>query len=68
MSVVCVSVVCVCSRCNNLISDKIIKGMSGSVASGTPCISVFVPQLSGTQAVLFPRLVISPTAACLPLP
>ena len=36
-----VSVVCVCSGpncCNILISDKIIKDMSGSVASGTLCI------------------------------
>ena len=30
-----VSVVCVCSRCNILISGKIIKEMPGSVASGT---------------------------------
>jgi len=30
-----VSVVCVCIRCNILISGKIIKEMSGSVASGT---------------------------------
>jgi len=36
-----VSVVCVCSRCNILISGKIIKEMSGSVASGTHCISIF---------------------------
>jgi len=27
---------CVCSRCNMLISGKIIKEMPGSVASGTP--------------------------------
>jgi len=33
-----VSVVCVCSRCNILISGKIIKEMPGSVASGTHCI------------------------------
>jgi len=31
-----VPVVCVCSRCNILISGKIIKGMPVSVASGTP--------------------------------
>ena len=34
------SVVCVCSApncCSILISGKIIKEMSGSVASGTPC-------------------------------
>jgi len=34
-----VSVVCVCSRCNILISGKIIKEMPGSVTSGTPGIS-----------------------------
>jgi len=35
---VCVCVfVCVCIRCNNLIGGKIIKEMSGSVASGTHC-------------------------------
>jgi len=34
-----VSVVCVCSRCNILIGGNIIKGMSGSVASGTHYIS-----------------------------
>jgi len=28
---------CVCSRCNILISGKLIKEMPGSVASGTPC-------------------------------
>jgi len=28
---------CVCSRCNILISGKIIKEMPGSVASGTHC-------------------------------
>jgi len=33
-----VSVVCVYSRCNILISGKIIKEMPGSVASGTRCI------------------------------
>ena len=33
-----VSVVCVCSRCNILISGKIIKEMPGLVASGTLCI------------------------------
>ena len=33
-----VSVVCVCSRCNILISGKIIKKMPGSIASGTHCI------------------------------
>ena len=33
----CVCSVCVCSRCNILISGKIIKEMSGSVASGTHC-------------------------------
>ena len=36
MSVVCLSVVCVCSRYNILICGKIIKEMPGSVASGTP--------------------------------
>ena len=30
---------CVCSRCNILISGKIIKEMTGSVASGTPYLS-----------------------------
>ena len=34
-----VSVVCVCSAPNILISGKIIKEMPGSVASGTPFIS-----------------------------
>jgi len=34
-----VSVACVCSRCNILISGKIIKEMPGSVASGTHCIN-----------------------------
>jgi hypothetical protein len=34
-----VSVVCVCSAPNILISSKIIKEMPGSVASGTPYIS-----------------------------
>ena len=29
---------CVCSRCNILISGRIIKEMPGSVASGTHCI------------------------------
>jgi len=33
-----VSVVCVFSRCNILISGKIIKEMPVSVARGTPCI------------------------------
>ena len=33
-----VSLVCVYSRCNVLISGKIIKEMPGSVASGTHCI------------------------------
>jgi hypothetical protein len=32
-----VSVVCVCSESNILISGKIIKEMPGSVASGTHC-------------------------------
>jgi len=31
---------CVCSRCNVLISGKIIKEMSASVASGTHCIVI----------------------------
>ena len=31
---------CVCSRCNILISGKIITEMAGSVASGTPCITL----------------------------
>jgi len=30
--------VCVCSRCNILISGNIIKEMPGSVASGTYCV------------------------------
>jgi len=34
------AVECVCSRCNVLISGKIIKEMSASVASGTPFIYV----------------------------
>ena len=34
-----VSVECVFSRCNILISGKIIKEMPGSVANGTPCMS-----------------------------
>jgi len=34
-----VCVVCVCSRCNILISGKIIKEMPGSLASGTGCIT-----------------------------
>jgi len=33
-----VSVVCVCNRCNIIISGKIIIEMPSSVASGTPCI------------------------------
>jgi hypothetical protein len=33
-----VSVVCVMFRCNILISGKIIKEMTGSLAIGTPCI------------------------------
>ena len=37
-----VSVVCVCSRCNILISGKIIKEMPGSVASGILCVCVCV--------------------------
>ena len=37
-----VSVVCVCSLCNILISGKIIKEMPGSVASGTPCIKTAI--------------------------
>ena len=41
-----VSVVCVCSAPNccdtGQRSDKIIKEMPGSVASGTPCICAFV--------------------------
>jgi hypothetical protein len=36
-----VSVVCVCSAPNILISGKIIKEMPGSVASGTHCIYGF---------------------------
>ena len=32
----------VCSRCNILISGKIIKEMPGSVASGTHCIKIGV--------------------------
>jgi hypothetical protein len=35
-----VSVVCVCSVPNTLISGKTIKEMPGSVASGTRCIRV----------------------------
>jgi len=35
-----VSVVCVCSRCNILISGKIIKEIPGSVAIGTHCIRI----------------------------
>jgi len=35
-----VSEVCVCSRCNILISVKTIKEMQGSVASGTHCINI----------------------------
>jgi len=55
VSVVCVCSVCVCSvclqcvsvvrfkfRCNILISGKIIKEMPGSVASGTPCIYIYI--------------------------
>jgi len=38
-----VSVVCVCSRCNILISGKIIKEMPGSVASGTSSITTLIP-------------------------
>jgi hypothetical protein len=37
-----VSVVCVCSAPNILISDKIIKEMPGSVESGTHCIMTFI--------------------------
>jgi len=36
-----VSVVCVCSAPNNLISGNIIKVMPGSVASGTPYIIAY---------------------------
>ena len=37
-----VSVLCVCSAPNILISGKIIKEMPGAVASGTICISVYM--------------------------
>ena len=33
---------CVCSAPNILISGKIIKEMAGSVASGTPCIYIYI--------------------------
>ena len=36
------SVVCVCSRCNILIGDKIIKEMPGTVASGKYCIITLI--------------------------
>jgi len=42
-----VSVVRVCSRCNILISGKIIKEMPVSVASGTYCILNLVRNLAG---------------------
>jgi len=46
-----VSVVCVCSRCNILISGKIIKEMPGSVASGKhhiirSLVEIFLPPLT----------------------
>jgi len=44
-----VSVVCVYSRCNILISGKIIKEMPGSVASGALCIFIYVLNTSGWQ-------------------
>jgi len=46
VSVVCVCSVCVCSRCNVLISGKIIKEMPRSVARGTPCILAYINVLT----------------------
>ena len=45
-----VSVVRFKFRCNILISGKIIKGMPGSVASGTPCIYIYIYTYTHTWA------------------
>ena len=45
-------VVCVCSRCNILISGKVIKEIPGSVASGTPCISDIKSRIVTAKAAL----------------
>ena len=47
------SVVCVKFHCNVLISGKIIKEMTGSVASGTLCISGNNSHFVSTECVLF---------------